>query len=807
MLDNNIIIKMFGVSNLGWNDDEQAKKILDKYNIKYIEIAPTKICPWDELTTQKLKDYEAKMGRKIISVQSALYNTNLSVTKKEDSEKVLQHFQKLIKICGEVNIPKIVFGSPKGRLVNNKEDKEIFMNNFKLINEMCKEHNVFMCLEHNSKKYGCNFMTTIKETIKVLEELDCEYIKLHIDSGNLFMEEEDTEDIVDSLKYLESFHISDKKLGLIQDEGHENVADILEFINYNKYITLESIHDDLEENLKNVFKYYNFKPKKCCLIGHTGFVGSNLKEQMMFTDYYNSKNIKDIHNKNYDEIYCCGVPGFKWLANKNPEKDMNSIAELITDLSKAKCKKFILISTIDVYHDKNNSNENTKIDITKLDTYGANRYFFEQEMSKLFNTHIYRLGGLFGKYLKKNIIYDLLNQNRINFINPNNYFQWYNLDNLLSDIYINDEKKITNLFSKPIKAEAICNIFGYDKQLYNNIEKQVHYNIDSVVCDMDDEEEILLQIENFVQSYNKIYNVYLIDTPEIPIPWTHGLCCKKFLKGFMYNGCHIRVVNNFNTLIKTVKDKDNNIFIYSNHYGLTAYQKTYQTALQHFKIISEKYQKTYHIGWYISDLKIDGKFPFKNYVLTGEKNAGCVRSDDNKYVPMAFGIDMNPFEELKWDNDISKCKNNSCFIGTKYKYDWTKGLEKCFYYSHQLPKYRGKFCVGAEKERYMRDSIIGLGFNHDNNVKNGVVTDRIYENLAFCKVCLTDSPQAVKETNGIAVLVNSKEELKEKIDYYLKNEKERNEKNRLGKELLKTTGTYFHTSKEFIDAIICLKKT
>ena len=54
-----------------------------------------------------------------------------------------------------------------------------------------------------------------------------------------------------------------------------------------------------------MFGLYEFKPKKCALIGHTGFVGSNLKQQMFFTDYYNSKNIKDIHGKEYDEIYCC----------------------------------------------------------------------------------------------------------------------------------------------------------------------------------------------------------------------------------------------------------------------------------------------------------------------------------------------------------------------------------------------------------------------------------------------------------------------------------------------------------------------
>lgn len=798
---------MFGVSNLSWNNDEEAKVILDKYNIKYIEIAPTKICHWNELTAQKLKDYEKLMGKKIISIQSVLYNTGLSVTKKEDSDKILEHFKKVIEICNEVNIPKIVFGSPKARLVANDEDKKIFINNFKKINNICKENNVYVCLEHNSSKYGCNFMTTINETIDVIKYLDCDYIKLHIDTGNIFMEEEDIEDIVDSLRYLESFHISDKKLGKIQDKKHAYVADILEFINYNKYITLETLDDNLEENLKNVFSFYNFKSKKSCLIGYTGFVGSNLKEQRMFTDYYNSKNIQDIHNKEYDEIYCCGVPGFKWLANKNPQKDMNSISALIKDLSKVKCEKFILISTIDVYHNKNNIDETTQIQVSKLDTYGAHRYFFEQEMLKLFNCHIYRLGGLFGKNLRKNIIYDLLFQNRVNFINPNNYFQWYNLDNLLSDIKIYDKQKVTNLFSKPVKAELICNLFGYHKTIYNNIPKQVHYNINSKYYVMETEEEIISQIKDFIESYNRIYDVYLIDTPEIPIPWTHGLCCKKFLKGFMYNGCRIYIVKDFKNLINKVNDRDNNIFIYSNHYGGNAYKKTYKTAIKHFKIISEKYQKTFHIGWYLHNLKINGKFPFKNYILTGQKEplnikALSVKSFENKDLPMTFGIDMNPFEELQWDNDISKCKYNSCFIGTQYKYEWTTDLDKCFYFTHHKT---GRFCVGKEKEGYMRNSIIGLGFNHHDNVRNGVVTDRIYESLAFCKVCLTDSQQAVEDTNGIAVLVRNKEELKEKIEYYLNNEEERNEKNRLGKELLKTTGTYYHTSKEYINFIIELK--
>lgn len=210
---------MFGVSNLAWNDDLVAKKILDKYGIKYIEVAPTKICNWKDLNAKILLDYEKKMNKKIISLQSVLYNTNLSVTNKTHSNLVQQHFETLIKICNIVKIPKIVFGSPKSRIITSEEDVITFINNFNNINSFAKKYNVLVCIEHNSKKYGCNFMTNLEETVKIIEKLNCSHIKLHIDTGNLFMEEEDILDICKYVKHIESFHISDENLGIICNEN------------------------------------------------------------------------------------------------------------------------------------------------------------------------------------------------------------------------------------------------------------------------------------------------------------------------------------------------------------------------------------------------------------------------------------------------------------------------------------------------------------------------------------------------------------------------------------------------------------
>ncbi len=796
---------MFGVSNLSWDDDDKAKQLMDRYNIKYIEVAPTVICSWDDLSSDVLKTYEKKIGRKIISMQSVLFKTNLSMTTKTDCVAILKHFNKLIKICNEVKIPKIVFGSPTARIVNCEEDKTILFNNLKKINEMCRDNNVYFCLENNCKHYGSNFMTTTLETYDVIEKLNLSHIKLHIDTGNMFMEDEDLNNILKCLKHLESFHISDRNLGrLFSTKSHKIIGDILEYINYNKYITLETIDKKLEYNLQRVFENYTFNTKRTCLIGHTGFIGSNLKEKMFFTDYYNSKNIHTIANKYYDEIYCCGAPGRKWYANKYPKKDLESINKLIEYVKQVQYKRMILISTIDVY-DRNKTNEDSTINDDNLDAYGKHRYMLEQTFKDNNNCTIFRLGALYGRYLKKNIIYDMLHQNNVNRIPQVSYFQWYNLDNLLDDINIyKDVNGIINLFSKPISTEKICNLFGYERNVYKNITPKC-YDIGSKYYEQETQEEVLYQIKNFIKSYKKIYNVYLINTTNLPIPHTHGLCCRKLLKGFMYNGCHIKEVRN-EYEFDNIEDSDDNIFIYSDHYR---FYKTKDKALLTFSMLGKKYQKTWHICWYMTEM-LRTNMVFKNFIMTGEylespfeeleKEKQHIITLYNKYnfVPMSFGVDINPYEDIIYDNDLSKCTNNYCFIGTPYKREWTTTLERCLYFSH---RYTGRYCLGDEKEHNMKNSIIGLGFNSIQNCQNGVVTDRIYESLAYCKLCFTDSKAAVNATNGIAIYVSSPQDIKDKFEYYMNNKTEMFEKNRLGKELIKTKGTYFHSAQNYLKFI------
>jgi sugar phosphate isomerase/epimerase len=174
----------------------------------------------------------------------------------------------------------------------------------------------------------------------------------------------------------------------------------------------------------------------------------------------------------FDELYFCGVPAVKWYANKYPHDDITTLENIKSILQTIKTKKIILISTIDVYESVNTEyNEDHVCNTVNNHTYGKNRYLFEIFVKEHFeNHHIIRLPALFGKGLKKNIIYDLITNNSIENISKNTYFQWYDLDWLKNDIDVILKNNITvcNLFTEPLSTFEIIKFFNYPIEEFKN---------------------------------------------------------------------------------------------------------------------------------------------------------------------------------------------------------------------------------------------------------------------------------------------------------------------------------------------------
>ena len=175
------------------------------------------------------------------------------------------------------------------------------------------------------------------------------------------------------------------------------------------------------------------------LIGYTGFVGINLLKYMKpNTLLINSKNSKDLLNREFDRVYCCGIYAEKWKANKFPEEDNKHIEEFLNNLSTIKCNQFILISTVDVL-DCSVTQYETECCYDSVvyskHTYGVNRRKVEEWCMKQFpSCYICRLPALFGYGLKKNALWDIMNNNNIGTLRGHWKFQWYNIDWLYDDL-------------------------------------------------------------------------------------------------------------------------------------------------------------------------------------------------------------------------------------------------------------------------------------------------------------------------------------------------------------------------------------
>lgn len=146
------------------------------------------------------------------------------------------------------------------------------------------------------------------------------------------------------------------------------------------------------------------------LVGYTGFVGSNIYEAGEFDAVYNSKNIEQAFGTNPDLLIYAGLRAEKYLANNSPKEDMNLILQAEENITRINPQNLVLISTIDVFKDPRDVDENSVIDVDGLHAYGYNRYQLELWTRKQYpNALIIRLPGLFGKGIKKNFIYDFIN--------------------------------------------------------------------------------------------------------------------------------------------------------------------------------------------------------------------------------------------------------------------------------------------------------------------------------------------------------------------------------------------------------------
>jgi hypothetical protein len=218
--------KQLMVSELAWNNSINAVMTswLKSRGVSNIEAVPSKL-GWN----MDIYPY-------IYSAQSILYNIQIQIFKEQDL--FLEILEDKLKLLHSKGTHLIVFGSPSQRIFNGEDINGLFSK----IGGLCEKYNIVFCLENNSSLYGCNWMTTARETLEFVKSLNHSHVKVNLDTGSMLMENERLTLANEDIPYIGHVQVSFPRLGAWDksyEELIEQVIRVLYMYNYTGKISLE----------------------------------------------------------------------------------------------------------------------------------------------------------------------------------------------------------------------------------------------------------------------------------------------------------------------------------------------------------------------------------------------------------------------------------------------------------------------------------------------------------------------------------------------------------------------------------------
>ncbi len=172
------------------------------------------------------------------------------------------------------------------------------------------------------------------------------------------------------------------------------------------------------------------------VLGGKGFVGSAFarvaREQGHEVTIVTRQNYRRYRGTRCDWLINANGNSRKFLADANPAAEFDaSVASVLRSLLDFSCKRYVLLSTIDVYPQVNaprRNHEKAAIQPEQLSRYGLHKWLAEQLVRRYAPRWlVIRLGGMVGEGLWKNPIFDILHSQPLR-VHVDSTYQYLNTD-------------------------------------------------------------------------------------------------------------------------------------------------------------------------------------------------------------------------------------------------------------------------------------------------------------------------------------------------------------------------------------------
>ena len=214
------------------------------------------------------------------------------------------------------------------------------------------------------------------------------------------------------------------------------------------------------------------------LIGQGGFVAANLAAQAPFDEKVGADAVDRLHGRAFD-LVVCAEQGTRSRANRDPEGDRAAIVRLVDALGRVRARRFVLISSVDVYARTEKVDEDARIEPDTA--FGRHRRELELFCREKFAAAILRVPLPFGPGLSEGVVLDLMLGHNVENIHPDGLWQHYPVAHLWRDANIALERGLAevNLAPEPVSTrELALRCFGRELTVYPS-SPPAHYDVRS----------------------------------------------------------------------------------------------------------------------------------------------------------------------------------------------------------------------------------------------------------------------------------------------------------------------------------------
>ncbi len=241
-----------GASNLAWPAEAgpRALALLAKTGVEGVEVAPTRIAPWEQLTPQHLAGFRRECnaaGVRVCSLQAVFFGKPEATLLGDEAgfAAMREHTARLADIAAALGATVAVFGAPKARLRGALSPNDAMAraaDRLRTLGDIAAGGGLRFGIEPVPPVYGADFLNHAHEMLALVEQTGHPNIRAHLDTACVSLAGDDpSEAIRAAIASLAHYHMAEPDLGPFDAArlDHDTPGRTLHEVGYDGWVVIE----------------------------------------------------------------------------------------------------------------------------------------------------------------------------------------------------------------------------------------------------------------------------------------------------------------------------------------------------------------------------------------------------------------------------------------------------------------------------------------------------------------------------------------------------------------------------------------